>query len=193
MILVGPIVLFQLIVASLASYGFARYSGKLRSLVFFSYVILMLMPYQVTLVPNYLVADKLGILNTRWAIILPAVFTPFSVFLLTKIMRRIPVSLIEAAKLDGAGEMQIFRYVALPLCKSVMFSVVILVFIDYWNMVEQPLILLPDARLRPLSTAFNDIIKSSTDYAFAGALLYALPVLAFYLIAAAAAGSRKKH
>lgn len=62
-ILVGPIVLFQLIVASLASYGFARYSGKLRSLVFFSYVILMLMPYQVTLVPNYLVAEKLNILK----------------------------------------------------------------------------------------------------------------------------------
>ncbi len=90
-ILVGPIVLFQLIVASLASYGFARYSGKLRSLVFFSYVILMLMPYQVTLVPNYLVAEKLNILNTYWAIWLPGIFSPFAVYLLTKFMKRIPV------------------------------------------------------------------------------------------------------
>ena len=94
-ILVGPIVLFQLIVASLASYGFARYSGKLRSLVFFSYVILMLMPYQVTLVPNYLVAEKLNILNTYWAIWLPGIFSPFAVYLLTKFMKRIPVGVMD--------------------------------------------------------------------------------------------------
>ena len=107
-ILVGPIVLFQLIVASLASYGFARYSGKLRSLVFFSYVILMLMPYQVTLVPNYLVAEKLNILNTYWAIWLPGIFSPFAVYLLTKFMKRIPVGVMEAAQIDGAGEWQIY-------------------------------------------------------------------------------------
>ena len=106
-ILVGPIVLFQLIVASLASYGFARYSGKLRSVVFFSYVILMLMPYQVTLVPNYLVAEKLNILNTYWAIWLPGIFSPFAVYLLTKFMKRIPVGVMEAAQIDGAGEVSV--------------------------------------------------------------------------------------
>ena len=80
-ILVGPIVFFQLLVASLASYGFARYTGKLRSIIFFSYVILMLMPYQVTLVPNYLVAEWLNILNSYWAIWLPGIFSPFAGFL----------------------------------------------------------------------------------------------------------------
>lgn len=144
-ILVGPIVLFQLIVASLASYGFARYSGKLRSLVFFSYVILMLMPYQVTLVPNYLVAEKLNILNTYWAIWLPGIFSPFAVYLLTKFMKRIPVGVMEAAQIDGAGEWQIYRLICMPLCKGALCSAAILVFIDYWNMVEQPLILLSDA------------------------------------------------
>lgn len=137
-ILVGPIVLFQLIVASLASYGFARYSGKLRSLVFFSYVILMLMPYQVTLVPNYLVAEKLNILNTYWAIWLPGIFSPFAVYLLTKFMKRIPVGVMEAAQIDGAGEWQIYRLICMPLCKGALCSAAILVFIDYWNMVEQP-------------------------------------------------------
>ena len=146
-ILVGPIVLFQLIVASLASYGFARYSGKLRSLVFFSYVILMLMPYQVTLVPNYLVAEKLNILNTYWAIWLPGIFSPFAVYLLTKFMKRIPVGVMEAAQIDGAGEWQIYRLICMPLCKGALCSAAILVFIDYWNMVEQPLILLSDASL----------------------------------------------
>ena len=86
-ILVVPIVLFQIIVASLAAYSFARYRGKLKELLFFLYVILMLMPYQVTLVPNYIVADKLGILDTRLSIILPGIFAPFSVFLLAKVMK----------------------------------------------------------------------------------------------------------
>ena len=107
-ILVGPIVLFQLAVASLAAYGFARYTGKLRSIIFFSYIILMLMPYQVTLVPNYLVASWLNILDSYWAIWLPGIFSPFAVYLLTKFMKRIPYSIIEAAQIDGAGSGQSF-------------------------------------------------------------------------------------
>ncbi len=180
-ILVVPIVIFQLAVAAFASYGFARLKGRLKEILFFVYVIVMMMPYQVTLVPNYLVADKLGILNTRWAIILPAVFTPYSVFLLTKVMKRIPESLIEAAKLDGAGEMQIFRYIALPLCKSVIFSVIILVFIDYWNMVEQPLILLSDESLYPLSVFLSRINSGEIGLAFAVATIYMIPTLLMFL------------
>ena len=75
-ILVVPIVLFQTVVALVASYGFARFETKARSLLFFVYIILMLMPYQVTLVPNYIVSEQLGILNTRWAVILPGIFSP---------------------------------------------------------------------------------------------------------------------
>ena len=107
-ILVGPIVLFQLIVASLASYGFARYRGRIREIIFFMYIILMLMPYQVTLVPNYLVSDWFNLLDTNWAIWLPGIVSPFAVFLLTKFMRRIPESVMEAAQIDGAGEWQIY-------------------------------------------------------------------------------------
>ena len=130
-ILVGPIVVFQLALGSLAAYGFFRYSGRIREIIFFSYIILMLMPYQVTLVPNYLVSEKLKILDTNWAIWLPGIFSPFAVYLLTKFMRRIPVSLIEAAQIDGAGEWQIFRKVCLPLCKGAVCAAAILVFIDY--------------------------------------------------------------
>ncbi|MGN1135280.1 MAG: carbohydrate ABC transporter permease [Oscillospiraceae bacterium] len=180
-ILVVPIVIFQLAVAAFASYGFARLKGRLKEILFFVYVIVMMMPYQVTLVPNYLVSDALGILNTRRAIILPAVFTPYSVFILTKVMRRIPVSLIEAAKLDGASEMQIFRYIALPLCKSVIYSVIILVFIDYWNMVEQPLILLSDDNLYPLSVFLSRINSGEIGLAFAVATIYMIPTLLMFL------------
>lgn len=180
-ILVAPIVVFQVAVAAVAAYSFTRWRGKLRSLIFFVYVILMLMPYQVTLVPNYLVSEWLGLLNTKWAIILPGAFAPFSVFLLTKFMRRIPYALIEAAKIDGAGEWQIFTHICLPQCRSALFSIAILVFIDYWNMVEQPLILLPEAQMQPLSVFLSNINQGEIGLAFAMATVYMFPSLLIFL------------
>ena len=180
-ILVVPIVLLQVAIAALAAYSFTRYRGKTKTFLFFFYVILMLMPYQVTLVPNYLVSDWLGILNSRWAIIMPGAFAPFSVFLLTKFMRRIPGSLIEAAKLDGAGEWLIFTRICLPQCRSALYSIAILVFIDYWNMVEQPLILLTDEELHPLSVFLSKINSGEISLAFAVAVIYMIPPLLVFL------------
>jgi len=180
-ILVGPIVLFQLIVATLASYGFTRYRGKIREIIFFSYIILMLMPYQVTLVPNYLVSDWLNLLDTNWSIWLPGIFSPFAVFLLTKFMRRIPDSVMEAAQIDGAGEWQIYRRICLPLCKGAICSAAILVFIDYWNMVEQPLILLTNAEKHPLSVFLSKINAGEIGLAFAVATIYMVPSLLIFL------------
>lgn len=181
MILVVPITLFQVMLAAVTAYGFSRYRGKVREIIFFSYIILMLMPYQVTLVPNFLVSEYLGILNTRWAIILPGIFSPFSVYLLTKVMRRIPKAYFEAARLDGAGEFQIFWHICLPLCRSAMLSVGLLVFIDYWNMVEQPLILLDNQDLHPLSVFLSQINKGDVGLAFAVAVVYMIPALLLFL------------
>ena len=180
-ILVVPIVLLQVGVACIAAYGFTRWRGKVSDVIFFSYIILMLMPYQVTLVPNYLVSDWLGILNTRWAIIFPGAFAPFSVFLLTKFMRRIPKSLIESAKLDGSNEWQIFKNICLPQCRSAIYSIAILVFVDYWNMVEQPIILLPDATKQPLSVYLSTINAGEIGIAFAIAVIYMIPGLLLFL------------
>lgn len=180
-VLVVPIVVFQLFIASLAAYGFTRYRGRIREIIFFSYIILMLMPYQVTLVPNYLVSNWLQIVDTYWSIWLPGIFSPFSVFLLTKFMRRIPASVIEAAQIDGAGEWQIFKRVCVPLCKGALCSTAILVFIDYWNMVEQPIILLADAETHPLSVFLSKINKGEVGLAFAVATIYMVPSLLVFL------------
>lgn len=180
-IYVVPIVVFQLIVAAGASYCFARVATKFRSLVFFAYIILMLMPYQVTLVPNYIVSSWLGILDTRWAIILPGIFSPFSVFILTKFMRRIPSAMVEAAQLDGANEWNIFIKIFMPLCRPTLYSVAILVFIDYWNMVEQPLILLSDSELYPLSVFLSKINEGDTGIALAIAVIYMVPPVLLFL------------
>ena len=176
-----PIMIFQIIIALGASYCFARFRGRLREMIFFLYLVLMLMPYQVTLVPNYLVASKLNLLDTRWSIILPGIFAPFSVYLLTKFMRRIPESVIEAAKLDGANEWQIFRKIAIPMCKGPIASVAILVFIDYWNMVEQPLIMMSDSAFHPLSVFLSQINKGEIGLAFAIATIYMVPPILIFL------------
>ena len=180
-ILTVPIVIFQILIALGASYSFMRFQGKVKQIIFFLYVALMLMPYQVTLVPNYLVADWMNTLETRWSIVLPGVFAPFSVYLLTKYMKRIPNSLIEAAKLDGANEWQVFTKICIPLCKGTIASVAILVFIDYWNMVEQPLIMLSDADKHPLSVFLSQINTGEVGLAFAVATIYMVPTILMFL------------
>ncbi|MBR4627386.1 MAG: carbohydrate ABC transporter permease [Ruminococcus sp.] len=179
-----PITVFQLLVAILTSYGFSRYPSKVKGIIFFAYIILMIMPYQVTLVPNYLVAKRFDLLNKRSAIILPAIFSPFSIFLLTKVMRRVPASYVEAAKLDGAGELQILTRIYMPLCKNAIISIGMLVFIDYWNMVEQPLILMTSDEakaLHPLSVFLSQINTSDVGLAFAVGVVYMIPTVLMFL------------
>ena len=180
-ILVVPIVVFQLVVAVFAAYGFTRTKGKLSAIVFFSYIILMMMPYQVTLVPNYLVLDWMKLLNTNWAIWLPGIFSPFSVYLITKYMKRIPVPLLEAARIDGASEWQVFSKICVPICKGIITSCAILVFIDYWNMVEQPLLFFTDTAKHPLSIFLSKINASEVGLAFAVATIYMVPSLLIFL------------
>ena len=176
-----PITVFQMAVAILTSYGFSRYPNKFKGMIFFAYIILMIMPYQVTLVPNYLVADKFGLLDTRLSIILPAIFSPFSIFLLTKVMRRIPISYVEAAKLDGAGEFKILTKIYIPLCKGAIVSIAMLVFIDYWNMVEQPIVLMKESTLHPLSVFLSQINTGDIGLAFAVGVVYMIPTVLMFL------------
>lgn len=180
-LLTVPITFFQMLLAIITAFGFSRYPNKFKSIIFFAYIILMIMPYQVTLVPNFLVAEKFNILNTRWAIILPGIFSPFSVFLLTKVMKRIPVSYVEAAKLDGANEMQILTKIHIPLCKGAIVSIAMLVFIDYWNMVEQPLVLMKDTDMHPLSVFLSQINTGDIGLAFAVGTVYMVPTILMFL------------
>lgn len=179
-ILVVPIMIFQLVVAVFASYGFTRAKSKFIGVVFFAYIILMLMPYQVTLVPNYFVLNYLDLLKTNWAIWLPGIFSPFSVYLLTKYMKRIPSSIFEAARIDGAGEFKTFLHVALPISRGIITSSAILIFMDYWNMVEQPLFFLNEDQY-PLSIYMSRINSSEIGVAFAVATIYMIPSLFVFL------------
>lgn len=175
------ITVFQTAVSALAAYGFLRYRSRLRTILLFGYAVLMLMPYQVTLVPNYLVSRWLGLYNTRWAILFPGIFSVFGVYLLTRFMAQVPKDCIEAAQLDGAGEWLIFWRLCLPQCKSALWTVAMLIFFDSWNMVEQPLVLLHNELRYPLSVYLSRINTDEPGTAFAAAVVYMLPCLLIFI------------
>lgn len=181
--LVVPIIVGQLIVASLAAYAFAKLRFWGREKLFVFYLLTMLMPFQVTLVPNYIIADRLGLMNTNAAIILPGIFSAFGVFMLRQFMMHIPTSYMEAAKIDGAGHLRIFIQIIVPLVQPGIAALVVLVFVDNWNMVEQPLIFLEDAFKRPLSLYLAQINEGARGVAFAASVIYMTPMVLLYLYA----------
>lgn len=158
--LVMPIIVGQTLVAALAAYAFSKLKFRGRDTMFLVYVMTMLMPFQVTLVPNYIMVDKLGMLNSTGAIIVPGIFAAFGVFMLRQFMLDIPYAYIEAAKIDGAGHLRIFITMIVPMIMPGLAALVILLFVDYWNMVEQPLIFLDDPFKQPLSVFLSRINDS---------------------------------
>jgi len=181
--MVAPIIVGQVLVASLAAYAFAKLRFWGRDKLFVIYLMTMLMPFQVTLVPNYIIADKLGLMNTTSAIILPGIFSAFGVFMLRQFMLHIPNSYIEAAKIDGAGHLRIFYQIIVPLIQPGIAALVVLLFVDYWNMVEQPLIFLEDAFKQPLSLYLSSINEGARGVAFAASVLYMTPMVLLFLYA----------
>lgn len=176
-----PIVTGQTIVASMAAFAFAKLRFPGRDGLFFLYIITMLLPFQVTLVPNFIAMDALGLLNTYPAIILPGIFSAFGVFLLRQFMSHIPWAYVEAAKVDGAGYVTIFMRVMIPMTMPGIAAMQILVFVDNWNMVEQPLLFLQDALMQPLSVYLSRINEGDRGVAFAAASLYMTPIVFLYL------------
>ncbi|GJM80575.1 sugar ABC transporter permease [Paenibacillus sp. HMSSN-139] len=179
----APIIAGQIAVAALAAYAFAHLRFRFREPLFFMYIVTMLMPFQVTLVPNFIIADRLGLLGSSGAIIFPGIFSAFGVFLLRQFMMFVPYSYIEAARVDGAGHLYIFTRIVLPMCGSGLAALSILVFIDNWNMVEQPLIFLNEAVQQPLSVYLSVIGDGERGIAFAASAIYMLPLLLVALYA----------
>lgn len=163
------------------AYALARFRFPGKDLLSLSVIMLLLLPFQVTMVPMVLVLRKMKLMDTVWAMILPSIASPFYIFLLRQHMIRIPNELFEAAQLDGAGTVRCFFHIAIPMSKSILISVIALSFTDCWNMVEQPLVLLPNrSDLHPLSIVFNQMARHSNGIEFAGASLYILPGLIVY-------------
>ena len=177
----AAILLGQALVIPMTAYALSRFTFKGRDTLFFLVLMLMLLPFQVTMAPSVMTLRALGLLNTVWAIILPMIFSPFYIFLLRQFMIGIPNEIIEAGQMDGAGTMRTFVHVVLPVCRPILRAAAALSFADCWNLVEQPLVYLTDANLQPLSVMFNQMNEDSAAVAFAGAALYLLPMLLVYI------------
>ena len=176
------ILLGQALVVPMMAYALSRFRFAGRDLLFFIVILLMLRPFQVTMVPNVLTLRALKLLDTPWAIVLPMMAAPFYIFLLRQFMVGLPGEMLEAAQIDGAGTFRCFVYLVLPVCRPVLGAAVALSFADCWNLVEQPLTYLTTRTdLYPLSVVFNQLTQKSTGVEFAGAALYTLPALLIYL------------
>lgn len=178
-----PILAGQFVIAPLAAYGFWQWKWKYKEGLFFVYMIVMLMPMQLTLVPHYLVTGWLGIRHSWWAIILPAVFHPLGVFLIRQQIKEFPEECLEAARLDGAGEFQIYRKIICPNMTGVISAMLILLFVDNWNIVDQAVVFIEDSYKFPMSVYLSQSLDGEAIMYYAASVVYMLPALFAFLMA----------
>jgi sugar permease len=180
--MVTLIILFQILVAVPSAWAFSQFKFKGKKILFNCYVLFMLMPFQVTMLSQYLVLDKLNLLNTRMAIILPAVFSTFSVFLIYRKFSEIPKDICDSARIDGAGELKVLWHIGIPLGKSGILSCAVLSFLDLFNMVEQPLTFLRDKKLFPLSLYLPEIGMNDPELMIVASLVTLIPSAFVFII-----------
>ena len=162
------------------SYGFAMYEFKFKKTLFTIYIIFMMMPFQVLMLPEYMVLKNLGLINTLWAVILPGAFSTFPVFIMYNFFRGIPKSVIEAARMDGASEFVVFLKIGVPAGASGIAASMVLQFLEYWNAVEQPMIFLAKEETWPLSLYLPSAGLERLSVSLAAAFISLAPSLLIF-------------
>ena len=176
-----PIVIGNIVVSYMTAYALFRLNSKLADFILILYTVVMLMPYQVICVPNFMILNSMDLLDTRLALILPAVFNPFGTFLLRQFFTFIPDEYIESSQICGANELQICFYMIFPLIKRGISALAIITFVEYWNMVEQPLIFLQTSGKEPLSLFLSVMVQDNAGMIFAASTFYMIPAVLFFL------------
>ena len=176
----AAIIIGNLIVAPSAAFALAKFKFRFSKPLLFIYILIMMMPFQVLVVPNYMALKFFNLLDTRWAIILPGMFMPFTVFLLRQYMISLPDEILEAATVDGASIYKTFFRIVLPLCKPALIAVSIFSFAYCWNLVEQPMFMLENPALYPLSLFLVNMIDNAKNVVFAGSFIYLLPAVLLF-------------
>lgn len=180
--IVAGTLLGQLVVGIPSAWAFARFSFPGRKLLFTIYISLMMMPFSVTMLSSYLVLKDLSLLDNLWGIILPGVFSTFPVFIMYRGFCGIPGEMLEAARVDGAGEFQVFFHIGLPLGSAGIGSALVLGFLEYFSLIEQPLAFLKNRALWPLSLYLPQIGLSDAGFAFAASVMGLIPAVFVFLL-----------
>lgn len=167
----------QLFFALPCAYGLSKLRFRGRQPLLFTYVVMMMLPFQVTMLPMYQLVKALNLLDSRWSLIIPEIFAPFTVFFLAQFLHRLPNELIEAVRLESSSPFVLYRHLIVPLSMPGIVSSIVLSFVETWNMVEKPLLYLSDMRTYPLSMLLYEAGNRATATTLAGCVLYLVPVL----------------
>jgi multiple sugar transport system permease protein len=184
-LIAGAVTLISLVVNSMAGYAFAKLSFPGRERVFRGLVATLVVPGQVTMLPLFMLLKYLGLINSFWGVIVPGMASVFGIFLFRQYALSIPDSLLDAARIDGAGEWRIYRSIVLPLCKPILLTLAVFTFMGTWNDFMWPLVVLTDSRLHTLPVALANLSGEhvqDTELMMAGALLTVLPVIVLYAL-----------
>ena len=179
------VTLVSLVINSMAGYAFAKYRFKGRESVFKLLVTSMVIPAQVTMLPLFLMLNKMGFINTYMGVIIPGMASIFGIFLIRQYALSIPDSLIEAARIDGAGDFRIYWSLILPLCKPILITLAIFTFMGTWNDFLWPLIVMTDDSMYTLPVAIANLSGEhvqDTELMMAGSVITVAPVLLLFAV-----------
>jgi multiple sugar transport system permease protein len=179
------VTLISLVLNSMAGYAFAklRFAGRQR--LFQGLLTAMVIPAQVSMLPLFLMLKQLGFINTYWGVIIPGMATIFGIFLIRQYALSIPDSVLDAARIDGAGEFRIYWSMIVPLCRPILVTLAIFTFMGTWNDFMWPLIVLTDNDMYTLPVALANLLGEhvqDTELMMAGSVLTVLPVLLVFMV-----------
>ncbi|HOB43098.1 MAG TPA: carbohydrate ABC transporter permease [Bacillota bacterium] len=176
----------SLIICSMAGYAFAKFEFPGKNVLFMGVLGTLMVPGQITMIPVFLLLKKLGLLNTYSGLVLPGIASAFGIFFMRQFMVTLPNELLEAARIDGAGEFFIFNRIVLPLCKPALATLGILNFTGSWNNFLWPLIISTDESMYTLPVAVANLAgQYATEYGLqmAGSVMVIMPIVIFFLFA----------
>jgi multiple sugar transport system permease protein len=180
----GAVTALSLALNTLAGYAFAKLRFPGRDRLFQGLLAAMVIPGQVAMLPLFLLLEALGLINSYWGVIVPGMASVFAIFLVRQYALSIPDSLLDAARVDGAGELRVFLAIALPVCRPVLATLAVLTFLGTWNDFLWPLVVLSDDRLQTLPVALANLAGEhvqDTELMMAGAVLTVLPVVGLFV------------
>lgn len=186
-IIAGGATIAVVITSTMAGYVFAKYRFRGRDLVFWGVVAMMFLPPIVTLVPLYYLVSSMGLADSYLGVLLPWLANPFGVFLMRQFMMDVPDELIEAARLDGAGEFRIVWQFVVPLIKPAVVTLAVFMFVFAWNNFLWPLTILRSEAMYPIVLTLNRLMSYTMSFEYqnvvlAGALVASLPTIIVFLL-----------
>ncbi len=183
-LLAGAVTLIALFINSMAGYAFAKFRFRFRDRLFRGLLAAMVIPAQVAMLPLFLLLKQFGLINTYWGVIIPGMASIFGIFLIRQYLLAIPDSLLDAARMDGAGEFRIYWSLILPLCRPILVTLAIFSFLGAWNDFMWPLIVLTDSSRYTLPVALANLLGEhvqDTELMMAGSVLTVLPVMLLFV------------